>query len=147
MAEYVPSNEELRIHWNSSSEWYISTAETMTTAIYHTLIPILNLKTAQKIAEAACGTASAIALLLNYLSEDAEVWGNDLSDIMVEKAQARNLARTHIIQASNDALPYEDNFFDRYISNLSLMIVPDADSMLREAYRILAPGGRAVFSV
>lgn len=144
---HVQTNEELRNYWNSNSDWYVNTAEIMTASIYHTLLPVLNLNHSRKIAEAACGTGKEISLLLNYLPEEAEIWANDLSDSMIEKARARNLPKTHIIQASNDALPYEDNFFDRYVANLSLMLVPDPDSMLREAYRILAPGGRAVFSV
>ncbi|CAG9331605.1 unnamed protein product [Blepharisma stoltei] len=143
----APSNEQLRSVWNSTVDWYISTAETLTSSIYHSLLPVLNLKNAHKIAEAACGSGKGISILLSYLPPEAEVWANDLSDLMIEKALERHLPRTHFIQASNDALPYEDNFFDRYIANLSLMLVPDANTMLREAYRILALGGIAVFSV
>ncbi|CAG9327262.1 unnamed protein product [Blepharisma stoltei] len=119
----------------------------MSTSLYQCLIPALNLSNAHKVCEVACGTGNGVPILLNHLPSDAEIWASDISDEMIAKVNQRQLPRTHTAQASNDALPYEDNFFDRYVANLSLMLVPDASAMLREAYRVLAPGGTAIFSV
>ena len=49
--------------------------------------------------------------------------------------------------ANNEKLPYPDTSFDRYISNLSLMIVDNHMNQLNEAYRVLESGGIAGFSV
>ncbi|CAG9311106.1 unnamed protein product [Blepharisma stoltei] len=147
MALSHPSVSEVQAYWNAASEWYIESAEVSALTIYSALLPVIDTKNAHKICDVACGSGREISLLLSLLPQDSEIWASDISDAMVDKALQRNLPRTHIIQASNDALPYIDNNFDRYIANLSLMYVPDASLMIREAWRVLAPGGIAIFSV
>lgn len=49
--------------------------------------------------------------------------------------------------ADNMRLPFDSGFFDCYISNLSLMIVPDYKLQVKECFRVLKPGSRACFSV
>lgn len=49
--------------------------------------------------------------------------------------------------ANNEVLPFGDNLFDSYIANLSLNLVDNRVNMLREACRVLAPGGAACFTV
>ena len=49
--------------------------------------------------------------------------------------------------ANNEKLPYPDACFDRYISNLSLMIVDNHMNQINEAYRVLESGGIAGFTV
>ena len=44
------------------------------------------------------------------------------------------------------SLPFEDNQFDRIISNLVLGYIPDPQAVLHELFRVLAPGGRMVIS-
>jgi ubiquinone/menaquinone biosynthesis C-methylase UbiE len=49
--------------------------------------------------------------------------------------------------ADNMRLPFPDEHFDCYISNLSLMIVPDYLRQITECYRVLKPKSRACFAV
>ncbi|CAG9323190.1 unnamed protein product [Blepharisma stoltei] len=142
----VVGNEQLRVFWNQLLPWYLENVE-VPTAIYSTMIPMLKLKSARKVAETGCGSGNGIEVLRLYLPQDAEIFANDLAEEMVNVVQSRNFLNTHCIACSNDELPYEDNSFDRYVSNVSLQIVPDPEKMLSEAYRILAPGGIAAFSV
>jgi ubiquinone/menaquinone biosynthesis C-methylase UbiE len=44
------------------------------------------------------------------------------------------------------SLPFVDHQFDRIVSNLVVGYMPDPQAVLRELYRVLAPGGRMVLS-
>jgi ubiquinone/menaquinone biosynthesis C-methylase UbiE len=46
-----------------------------------------------------------------------------------------------------ESLKFQDEQFDLYLSNLCLMLCHDYEKALRECYRVLKPGGVAVFSV
>lgn len=50
-------------------------------------------------------------------------------------------------QADNMRLPFPDQWFDCYISNLSMMIVHDYKRQIAEAYRVMKSGSKACFSV
>jgi ubiquinone/menaquinone biosynthesis C-methylase UbiE len=70
------------------------------------------------------------------------------SKLMAELRKPEGTERiVHVNMADNMRLPYEDASFDCYVSNLSLMIVPDYRLQIREAYRVLQPGSWACFSV
>lgn len=49
--------------------------------------------------------------------------------------------------ADSEKLPFDDCQFDTYVSNFSLMIVSDYQSMLSEAFRVLEYGGKMAVSV
>ena len=51
------------------------------------------------------------------------------------------------MKANNEDLPFMDNQFDCYISNLSLMIVDNHKNQLTEASRVLKKGSPCGFSV
>jgi ubiquinone/menaquinone biosynthesis C-methylase UbiE len=50
-------------------------------------------------------------------------------------------------RANNEILPFEADFFNSYIANLSLIQVSNRKNMIFEAYRVLAAGGTACFTV
>ena len=75
----------------------------------------------------------------------------DLSESMMEIARQRiaNCALKPPTTVIGDAtsLPFSDSSFDRYICNMTIHYAPDADVFLREAVRVLAPGGMAGFTM
>ncbi|CAG9324863.1 unnamed protein product [Blepharisma stoltei] len=147
MDEEDKQKEEIKQHYNEIADWYEEYADLLTASVYHSFLPTLHLESSSKIIEVACGTGLGLSLLMSHILPEAEIYASDLSPAMLAKAQKRNLPKLNLIEAANDALPYEDNFFDRYIANFSLQLVPDASSMLRESYRVLAENGISVFSV
>eukprot|EP00357_Protocruzia_adherens_P019701 CAMPEP_0115015500 /NCGR_PEP_ID=MMETSP0216-20121206/26813_1 /TAXON_ID=223996 /ORGANISM="Protocruzia adherens, Strain Boccale" /LENGTH=209 /DNA_ID=CAMNT_0002385647 /DNA_START=84 /DNA_END=710 /DNA_ORIENTATION=- len=93
----------------------------------------------------------------NQIAEVAKLYSGDISEEMVRMNKdlfSKNGltfncegANTTIQVMDNQQLPLESESCDRYIANLSLMIVPEPEKQISEAYRVLQPGGRAVASV
>lgn len=89
--------------------------------------------------DVGCGTgAFAVALA----ERGGKVWGVDVSPEMLVEAQEKE-TRARFKQAAAEALPFKDGWFERVVMRLSLHHL-DRPRALREAARVLAPGGRLV---
>ena len=67
--------------------------------------------------------------------------------LAVAEESARKLGLTNISfrQADAQALPFADQSFDRITCRFGIMFLPDCGKALREALRVLRPGGRATY--
>ena len=84
---------------------------------------------------------------LEFLPVEAEIFATDLTPVMIAnlKARAETLnKRVHAQVMDGQALEYEDHFFDSVILHLILAVIPDPVACLREAERVLKPGGQIV---
>ena len=99
--------------------------------------------------ETACGTGIATEFLRRSIPSDVEIVATDVSEPMLEQARARrsDLEQVSFRHADAAALPFPDDAFDGVVQQFGLMFVPDKLQSLREAHRVLRPGGRLVFSV
>lgn len=108
----------------------------------------LTVDTDASIADIGCGTG-ALTLALARRFPDARVQGIDPSLAMVAAARSANdsanLAATFDL-ATAQALPYADGGLDAITYSLSLHHIPAADrpEALREARRVLRPGGQVL---
>jgi len=71
----------------------------------------------------------------------------DFSEGMLDVARGRLEGLAKVAIADSTALPFENASFDRYLSNLGGCCVSDLDAKLREARRVLRPGGVAAMSM
>ena len=103
-----------------------------------------------RVLDLGCGNgATAIALSAR---EGCHVTGIDLSGVRISNAQqARESQGLEAQQkltfqkASATALPFPDGSFTHVWSQAVIYHVPDKRTVLKEAYRVLAPGGIMVF--
>lgn len=97
--------------------------------------------------EIACGTGQ-VTRLLRAQFPDARITASDLSPEMIEVAKKIIGEQDKIewLIADAMALPFDENTFDAVICQFGLMFVPDKQKGVDEAYRVLKPGGRFIFS-
>lgn len=143
----VKSEAESREYWDQVSEFYDKHYTKVSSLINTLLIPLLNLDPSHTIAECGCGTGSGIKLLLNQFPSISKILASDLSSQMIEKAQSKNFPNTEFSVCNSESLPYDSESCDRYISNMCLMFAEHPEIQLREAFRVLKPGGIAALSV
>lgn len=98
-----------------------------------------------KILEVGIGTGKNLPLY--PLSSD--LTGIDFSrgmlDIARHKAARLGLHKTTLINMDIEAMNFSDDSFDTIISTFVFCTVPHPDQGLRELYRVLKPGGKAIF--
>ena len=103
--------------------------------------------TPQFILDAGTGTGAAIPPLFKKYKK-AQLVALDLSEKMLKQAgQHGNILRSpHLVCADIENLPFADNVFDLVFSSLSMQWCNDLGAALREAKRVLKPGGLFVFT-
>ena len=82
---------------------------------------------------------------LPYLPQDARITAVDLTPAMLHRAAARgtNLQQAASFSVMNgQELAFADATFDYILLHLILAVVPDPHACIREAARVLKPGGR-----
>jgi ubiquinone/menaquinone biosynthesis C-methylase UbiE len=97
-----------------------------------------------RVLEIGVGTGLSFA----HYPQVEELVGVDPSEPMLRRARHRaaELARdVTLVEASAEALPFEDEAFDTVVSLAVLCTVDDPARVLREIRRVLRPGGRFVF--
>ena len=98
-----------------------------------------------KVLELAAGTARN----LPFYSADVKVTGVELSPEMANlgRRRAEDLGREIDMRVGDaEALPFPDDSFDSVVCTYGLCTIPDEAAAIREAKRVLRPGGRILLA-
>lgn len=124
----MPKTEPFETHHQHYDEWFVRHA-----AAYHSeLLAVRALLPWQGLGlSIGVGTGRFAAPMGIQI-------GIDPAHEVLSYAAQRGIAT---VQATAEALPFADNRFQRALCVTTICFVDDASAMLREAYRVLQPGG------
>ena len=97
--------------------------------------------------DVAGGTGDITFRILDQASPFAKATILDISREMLEVGRERAIDKNlhnqiEFIEGNAESLPFEDKTFDSYTIAFGIRNVPRIDLALKEAYRVLKPGGR-----
>lgn len=106
----------------------------------------LGLPAGAKVLDVGCGTGASALPAAHAVGPSGSVVGVDLSARLLDRARAKartqGLSNIDFRQADMTSLGYPDGGFDAVVSVFSVFFVPDMESLVRELWRMVRPGGK-----
>ena len=108
------------------------------------LINMMNPSMNQNLIDVACGTGDIAKLFLKLVNSNSYITCVDPNQGMITKGKEKlkQYKNLNWLISSAEKLPIDDNKFDFYTISFGLRNTKDLDQTLKEAYRVLKPGGR-----
>ena len=131
----------LENYWERAMSWYNTYNTQLSLKGYRTIAPFLNLQKAKKVLEIGGGTGSGAEILIPELNSSATYTLTDHIECFLKVARAKNLKNTEVINVNPSKLPFAGESFDRFVAMATIEELETTKVVLREAYRVLQPGG------
>lgn len=109
-------------------------------------IALAQLSPGETVLDLGSGGGIDVLLSAKRVGPTGKAYGLDMTDEMLELARKNQaeagLANVEFIKGEIESIPLPDNSVDVIISNCVINLSTDKDEVLREAFRVLKPGGR-----
>jgi SAM-dependent methyltransferase len=128
--------------WQRAAEHYAVTFAHATAGFVPGLLDAARVGARLRVLDLACGPGLVAAAAAK---RGALPVGLDFSSAMVALARAGHPG-IRFEEGDAEALPFADDSFDAVVSNFGIHHFPEPVKALREAYRVLGPGGRLAFT-
>ena len=140
-----------RYGWDAAASIYDDEWRSQLAPVQDALVALCDLRLGLTVIDTAAGSGLVTFRAAAVVGSDGHVLATDLSEKMVARgnAEARRLGLSNVtFQRMNaEALECPDDGFDRALSSLGLMYMPDPASALSELERVVRPGGRVAVAV
>jgi len=109
-------------------------------------VAIADMREGETVLDLGSGGGIDVLLSARRVGPNGKAYGLDMTDEMLElareNARKAGVSNVEFLKGEMEAMPLPDSSIDVIISNCVVNLSPDKDGVLREAFRVLKPGGR-----